>query len=90
MSMITWLTLLSARKCSYCESRVTPRRGLSRAFCEAHTAELPAPIRLHLDRATRGRWFVAWWRLALRELRTQAVARAKRYNAPRKARGAAA
>jgi hypothetical protein len=88
---ITWAEILWSRRCSSaaCETPIKPNHGLSRAFCEAHTSEIPARIALHLDRSTRGSWFLAWWRLAKRELRTLAIKQAQEYNKPRNQRQAA-
>src|SRR5271166_3886602 len=84
---ITWAEILWSRTCSTCDNEKEPsNHGLSRAFCAEHTADIPERIATHLDRSTRGPFFLAWWRLAKRELRTQAAARAKEYNKPRSQR----
>ena len=84
---VTWSEILWSQTCSTCDDeKEPPSRGLSRAFCAEHIADIPARIVLHLDRSTRGPWFLAWWRLAKRELRTKAIANAKEYNKPRSER----
>ncbi len=88
---LTWADILWSHQCSAngCETATKPDHGLSRPFCEAHTAEVPARIALHLDRSTHSRWFLAWWRLAKREQRTRAIANAQEYNKPRSQRRSA-
>jgi hypothetical protein len=68
--MVTWAEILWARKCTACGSTFKPAEfGLDRAFCPTCTATLPDRLALHLDRAMHGSWFLAYWRLACRELR---------------------
>jgi len=82
---ITWAEILWKGTCSQCDDETQTNRGLSRAFCEQHLKDIPR-IALHLDRAMSGRWFLAWWRLAKRDLRTKAIANAKEFNKPRSQR----
>ena len=71
---VTWFELLSQKRCTNCSVALKPLEyGLCRAFCPICTANLPAVVSLHLDRALRGRWFVAWWRFACKLLRSQPV-----------------
>lgn len=88
---VTWAEILWSSQCSAsaCEEATKPDHGLSRAFCEPHTAEVPGRIRRHLDQAMHGSWFLAWWRLAKRELRTLAIRQAQEYNKPRSQRRSA-
>ena len=39
-------------------------------FCERCEAALPDPLALHLRRAISDRWFMRWWRFAMRLQRT--------------------
>lgn len=73
---MTWYDILSAPSCSYC-TRALPRpdHGLRRAFCPTCTAGLPHVLMLHLDRAIRSDWYIAWWRIAMREQRREEVRR---------------
>jgi hypothetical protein len=72
--MITWAEILWSHECTACGSKMKagPGFGLNRAFCPLCTANLPDRLALHLDRAMRQRWFLQWWRIASRELRTSA------------------
>ena len=72
--MVTWAEILWSSECSACGSRVKRSElGPSRAFCPTCTANLPDLLALHLDRAIRQSWFLAWWRIATRELRRSAL-----------------
>lgn len=75
-SFFKWWHILNAQACPHCE-RALPRpdHGLRRAFCPACTASLPRVIGLHLDRAIRSDWFIAWWRLAMKWRRTDGARR---------------
>ena len=74
MKKLTWFELLSQKRCTNCNfALVQPERGPVRAFCPNCTALLPAVVSLHLDRALTSRWYVGWWRLACRLLRSQPV-----------------
>jgi hypothetical protein len=77
--MITWAEILWSHECTACGARKKPLDyGLLRAFCPVCTANLPDWLALHLDRAMRQGWFLAWWRIATRELRHSAMANYKR------------
>jgi len=71
--MLNWFELFSATECPSCFSPIEqPRRGLRRAFCATCHAALPYRLGLHMDRALHSAWFVHWWRVAVRILRTEA------------------
>lgn len=67
---LTWFDILGYPECTHCARRLPPAdHGLRRAFCPLCTVDLPDAVALHLDRAMRSRWFVAWWRQAAGLLR---------------------
>ena len=66
---VTWAQILWANECAHCGKPTERTRGLSRAFCPHCTANLPGALAAHLDRSTSGKWFMAWWHVAMRELR---------------------
>ena len=70
-SFFNWWHILSAPYCPNCEQvNAKPDHGLRRAFCPTCTAMLPRVVMTHLDRAIRSDWFIVWWRLSSRLLRT--------------------
>lgn len=69
--MAGWFDILHATECPMChESLQKPSLGLYRPFCEICTATLPDILSLHLDRAATGRWFLRWFQISFRVLRT--------------------
>ena len=67
---LNWTELLWARECPVCLKKLSkPDHGLRRAFCPNCHASIPDALGSHLDRATKSRWFVAWWRVAITLLR---------------------
>lgn len=84
---LTWFHILAQPECTNCEipragwsteyQIKLAKHGLRRAYCPTCTANLPDSVALHLDRAIRNRWFLAWWRLAAQLLRRPALSRRK-------------
>jgi len=67
--VLTWFKILYSAKCSYCG--MPKRKGAwGSGFCERCEAALPDPLALHLRRAISNRWFMQWWRFAMRLQRT--------------------
>ncbi len=65
-----------------CHERLAkPSFGLYRPFCQTCMATLPDRLSLHLDRATAGKWFIRWFSLSFRVLRTTDRRRAQRFHA---------
>jgi hypothetical protein len=65
-----------------CHERLAkPSFGLYRPFCPTCMATLPDCLSLHLDRATAARWFIRWFSLSFRILRTTDRRRAQRFHA---------
>lgn len=70
-----WTDILWSRICVHCLSRRTNITPFRRAFCPLCTSRLPATIVWHLDTATRSAWFMLWWQVAMKRLRTEDMKR---------------
>ena len=72
--MFNWFHILNERRCSGCEmpKEKLRRRGWRKAFCQNCEAKLPDVLRWHLFTARSNCWYMRWWRLAKRILRTNA------------------
>ena len=71
---LDWFELLGQKRCTNCSTTLKPsERGPRRAFCPECTSKLPDNLSLHLDRALRSRWYVAWWRLGCQVLRNTPI-----------------
>jgi hypothetical protein len=80
---LTWCDILWSHRCSACEAEKISTHGLARPFCDKHMAALRPRLAVHLDRALHSRWFLAYWRQSMTDIRTLKFARAQEYNKPR-------
>lgn len=80
--VVGWFDILHVATCPMCQYKVgKPTLGLYYPFCETCMAVLPHSISSHLNRATTSKWFVRWFSLAFRMLRTTDRKRARKITA---------